>query len=427
MIRQGAISVKVCETERAITNFPGVVALANLAARLGVLEDLEDLLPAKERARGYANSAAAFDMMCIGWSGGGHIDDLEQLRADAGLERLLGRKVMAFSTGLEFLRRIQYDGLDALGAANQRMLAKLAQHTGTTTATLDCDASLFTSSNANARMSYKGERGYMPMLAFWDELGVVVHDDFRHGNAAPGGDALAFLKAALAHVPAGVETINVRSDSAWYQAELLDYCQEQGVGFCIGANRDEAVKQAIMAIEEDNWQRIDPGGEPADDTPYVREWASETVHTLNQSGHSYRLVVIRKERWQDDLFEGPYVYHALITNMDLPLQDQIAWYRRRGECERRIGELKWDFDLRVLPSSDFFVNAAYMRLMTLAYNLFIALKTLALPDDYKPLRLKKLLFKLLAIPAVVTYHARRVWLKLPRGHPDTKIFATAIG
>ena len=55
-----------------------------------------------------------------------------------------------------------------------------------------------------------------------------------------------------------------------------------------------------------------------------------------------------------------------------------------------------------MTSSDFFVNANYVRLMTLAHNLSIALKTL--------------LFRLLAIPAVVTRHVRRLRLKLPRGH-----------
>ena len=61
-------------------------------------------------------------------------------------------------------------------------------------------------------MSYKGERGYMPMLAFWNELSMVVHDDFRNGNASPGSDALAFLEATVAQLPAAVNTINVRSD-----------------------------------------------------------------------------------------------------------------------------------------------------------------------------------------------------------------------
>jgi len=59
----------------------------------------------------------------------------------------------------------------------------------------------------------------------------------------------------------------------------------------------------------------------------------------------------------------------------------------------------------------------YLRLMTLAYNLFIALKLLVLPADFRTLRLKTLLFRLLGIPALVMRHARRVWLKLPAAIP----------
>jgi IS4 transposase len=127
--------------------------------------------------------------------------------------------------------------------------------------------------------------------------------------------------------------------------------------------------------------------------------------------------VIRKERLQDDLFYGPYLYTALITNMEMPLEEQIAWYRRRGQCENQIKELKWDFELRVLPSGDFFVNATYLRIITLAYNLFVALKTLMLPEPYRALRLKTFLFRLLGLPALIVHHARRLLLKLPRGHP----------
>jgi len=426
MIRQRSISVKLGETDAAVTNFPGVVALANVAQRLGLFDDLDSLLAPKQRDRGLANSAAVFDLMCIPLSGAERIDDLGQMRKDAGLTRLLGRKVIAPSTAHDFLRRIRYDGLEGLAHARRRMLRRMAKRTGTTTATLDCDASLFTSSGKNARMSYKGERGYMPMLAFWEELGVVVHDDFRNGNASPGSEALLFLKETLAQLPPEVTTVTIRSDSAWYQADVLDFCEEHGHGFCIGADRDEAVQQAMMTIDEDAWQQINVPSEPGDTEQYVRQWAAETVHTLNNSQHAYRLIVIRKERRQDDLFEGPYTYHVLITNMDLPLEEQIAWYRKRGQCENQIKELKWDFELRVLPSGDFFVNAVYLRIITLAYNLFVALKKLVLPAPYRVLHLKTLLFRLLGVPALVAYHARRLWLKLPRGHPHAAAFQAAV-
>ena len=423
MIRQSAISVKLEESKIFATNFPGVVPLARLAESFGLFRDLEELLPAKQRRRGYSNSQSVFDLMCIPFAGGECIEDLDRLRADAGLSRLLGRKVIASSTAHEFLRRIMYDGLDGLAKVRSRMLSRMAKAGNVTTATLDCDASLFASSGKNARMSYKGVRGYMPMLAFWDELGTVAHDDFRNGNESPGSRALEFLKDTLAQLPDSVKHINIRSDSAWHQSGIFDFCDDNGHGFCIGASRDEAVNKGIGSIKEGDWQRINLSADPSDDEPYVREWAAETVHTLNASDRAYRMIIIRKERLQDDLEYGPYRYHVLITNMELPLEEQIAWYRMRGRCEQQIGELKWDFELRVLPSGDYFVNAIYLRIMTLAYNLFVALKQIALPGEYKKCRLKKIMFHLLRIPAIIICHARRLVMKLPRGHPGAKLFA----
>ena len=137
MIRQDAIAVKVEETDAAVTNFPGVAPLANLGKRLGRFDDLDALLPGKQRDRGLANSAAVFDLMCIPLSGAQCIEDLDRLRQDKGLTRLLGRRVMASQTAHDFLRRIRYDGLEGLAQTRCRMLARMAQRTGTTTATLD--------------------------------------------------------------------------------------------------------------------------------------------------------------------------------------------------------------------------------------------------------------------------------------------------
>ena len=119
MIRQARIGVKVEETDAAVTGLGGMPALVNLAHETGLLRDLDALLPAKERRRGYTPSTAAFDLMLIPFSGGECIDDLAVLRADQGLERPLRRKVMAPSTAHDFLRRIQYVGLEGLGGARR--------------------------------------------------------------------------------------------------------------------------------------------------------------------------------------------------------------------------------------------------------------------------------------------------------------------
>jgi len=82
-----------------------------------------------------------------------------------------------------------------------------------------------------------------------------------------------------------------------------------------------------------------------------------------------------------------------------------------------IKELKYGFSLNSLPSSDFFVNALYLRIQTLGYNLISALKRLKLPETWGPFTLKTLRFRLIAVPALVVRHARRLWLKIHRGPP----------
>jgi hypothetical protein len=255
------------------------------------------------------------------------------------------------------------------------------------------------------------------MLAFWAELDVVLHDDFRQGAMAPQSDALNFLKDTVAQLPASVTEIFVRSDSAWYQREVVDHCEDHRYGFAITADKDEAVKAALTMIKNEDWQRINAPADPDDEEVYVREWACEGVHTMNESPYAYRMIFLRKERRQGDLFDGAYTYGAILTNRDLPLEALITWHRQRCNCENHIKELKHGFSLETLPSSDFFVNALYFRIQTLGYNLLSAFKRIKLPASWRSFTLKTLRFRLIAIPALVVQHARGLWLKINRDHP----------
>ena len=87
------------------------------------------------------------------------------------------------------------------------------------------------------------------------------------------------------------------------------------------------------------------------------------------------------------------------------------------DCENHIKELKHGFSLNSLPSAGFFVNALYLRIQTLGYNLISALKRIKLPESWRPFTLKTLRFRLIAIPALVVKHARGLWLKINRAHP----------
>lgn len=425
MIPQDSIRVKVVEGRDSVTGFSGVVVLSKHAQAMGLFADAERHLGwVKERRRGRSVSSMLFDLMMVPCAGGECIDDLAALGADGGLRRLLGRTVMAPSTAHDFLRTIGPAGLEDLSAVRRGQLRHASKALGVREATLDCDASLFLSKAQRAQRSYKGERGWFPMLAFCPELGMVVHDDFRQGNAPPQSDAVDFLKQSVAQLPDGLEQVCVRSDSAWYQAALLDYCHGQGYKFAVTADLDEAVKSALLEACDAPWVPLDvpPDTGDGDDSP--RQWACEWVHTLNGSKHPYRLVLLRRERRQGDLFEGMYSYGAIITNRnDLTTGELVRWHRQRCNCENHIKELKHGFGLASLPSGSFFVNAVHLRVMTLAFNLIASLKRTVLPKSWAGHTLKTLRFRLLGVPALVVRHARRLQVRLSRHWPWRDVLA----
>ncbi len=58
---------------------------------------------------------------------------------------------------------------------------------------------------------------------------ILVGTQFRDGNVHPGWEQLKQLKKVLANMPAGVEKVSLRSDSAGYQVELLKETFPEGV------------------------------------------------------------------------------------------------------------------------------------------------------------------------------------------------------
>jgi hypothetical protein len=150
---------------------------------------------------------------------------------------------------------------------------------------------------------------------------------------------------------------------------------------------------------------------------------AETVHTLNHSDRAYRLIVVREPREQLDLFEEPYIYRAIISNIpDHSGRAIFRWHRKKGDGENVIKEGKGGFAMEKLPSGSLLANAAYFQIALLAYNLVQAWKLLPLPPNWHHYTIKTLRFRLLNVAGLVVHHARQLVLKLPRGQPFFDIF-----
>ena len=118
---------------------------------------------------------------------------------------------------------------------------------------LDVDATEIEAEKQDAAWTYNHVQGYMPLVGYVN--GVCVGHQFREGNQSPGAGILEFAQSCEAALPAG-KRIYFRSDSAAYQAKVINYYSQPGRSFSITADLDVAVKREIQNLPEVAWQAL---------------------------------------------------------------------------------------------------------------------------------------------------------------------------
>ena len=123
---------------------------------------------------------------------------------------------------------------------------------------------------------------------------------------------------------------------------------------------------------------------------------------------------------------GWHKVFGVVTNRALPGDELIWWSRQRcGKGEEAHGVLKSDLAGGRLPSRLFGANAAWWAIAVLAFNLSSAMKRLVLGGEWGSKRLKAVRFALISLPGRVVRRARRLIIRLARGHPSYELLLRA--
>lgn len=399
---QTVLPFKLEATEESLTANAGLVLFGEFVRGLGLSRWLEQDMPKPGSGRGYAAQAYVTPLVLMLAGGGRSLEDLRMIERDAGLVRLLKLESMPSTDAVgDWLRRMgEGAGLEGLGRINQRIVATRLRQSGVRAHTLDADATQIVAEKQAAEFTYKGERGYMPMIGHLAEVGVIIHDEFREGNVAPASDNLGFIKACEARLPKGHRIAHVRLDAAGYQADIFNYLEATGKTFAIGARLDAATQKAIAAIPESAWKR------------YADCAVAETVHSMDGTKKAFRLIVVKHTR-QADLFDDAPRYHVIASNRVESAEDTLIWYRQRGEVsENGLKELKIGFGMERMPCGQFEANAVFFRLGVIAHNLFVLFKHSALADGWQRHQVATVRWRLFHVPGKVIRHAGAWVLKV---------------
>ncbi len=406
---QTILSFKLGITEEKLTAHAGLAIFGEFVHATGILAEANKALRGPGSGAGYMPSEYVEPLMLMLQGGGRTLEDLRVIRNDAALCELLGIQEIPSSDAVgDWLRRQgSGEGLSGLGVIRQLIVRRTLNRDTIADYTLDIDATQIVAEKETARLTYKGERGYMPIVGHLAENGLIIGEEFRQGNDAPGARNLEFIKYCAGQMPAGRRIAALRADSAAYKADIINWCEEDDkarVLFAIGADLDAGVKSVIRALSPEDWK------------PYQDGHIGETVHSMNRTKKAFRLIVIRRPAQMDLLTGSEKVserYTVIASNRIETAQETVSWYNRRGDAsENRIKDLKIGFGMERMPCGDFAANAMFFRLGTIAYNLLVLFKVSALPGQWRNVQVQTLRWRLYHVAGKVVRHGRSLMLKV---------------
>jgi len=411
---QTILNFKLESTNEKLTPRTGIAILGEYLKGMDFEKHCNNNLPKAKRNNGYSAFEFIYPLILMLHSGGRFLDDIKEIRFDRALTTLLKIKnIPTASAFTKYLRRYGDKGEEGMRKINKTYLKQFLKTIKGEELILDIDATFIEAHKNTAKWSYKDAPGYMPMVGHINN-GYVVDVDFREGNEAPASKNLEFIKQCELQLPLGKKFDRFRADSASYQANIFNYCDEKNILYTVTAKKNRSMFNSIKSIKNEEWQTFSK-----------REKIAEFTHAMQDTNNAFRMIVIKKditpilptlEGYISDevmMQHQDEIYYCIATNdNDLAPQEIIKLHRQRGETsENKIKELKNGFNMSYLPSSNLEANAFYFYIGTLAYNLFLLFKQI-LDSNLQKHTIKTIRYKLYNIAGKVTSHARDTILKV---------------
>lgn len=426
------------EPEGDLTPVAGVALWGPLLDRLNLIGVADERQLRPIGRGGYTGGQCYRALTEILLAGGDFLAD-RSLLADPATTALRGDNALpSVPTLWRFLAGADLGRVAKAAAVNRTMLrrawaAGAAPHGDRLT--IDPDATrvaVYGSGKEGSAFARGGQTALSPLVGVVGETGDVLALRARGGAANDGRAMGSFIDECVRAVPPGARDryrLWIRVDSAGYQDQVVAAAERHGADFTVTAKQYRPVADKIHALATDPDTVWNPalGRETA-----AGSQIAETTTVL--LGRQLRLIVRRQPRAAgeqlaiDDL-DG-WRLHAIITNIDaerMTAAEVEADHRLRGGIpEDTIRALKNDYGMLHAPVQPFYGNWLYWQATALAHNIALWLRTLALPENYRRVRGKRLRLGFLNVAARLIRHGRRLHLRFSAAYPRRQAFINAL-
>lgn len=414
MIEKRIIKTEGCD--KKFSALGGIFTYDQLIKNMLLESKLVDMLPKNKIEPSTTSSFDKFKALCLGFVAGSDcLDDMEKLSCDMGFKEILGHVNAAITYG-DYLRDfslLQIRGLRHKLIENALEL-RCKSFSKEKDFVLDLDSTPCRQHGKKMEgleFNYKND-WCLDSIQAYDQLGFQYYIDVRPGATYSSNDAVTIIHEIFKRVP---EALNkyFRGDSAFSTVDVFNAVMNKEAKFAI-AMKENVYEPLLHKI--DKWKKSK--------LKFHDGRKLEIGHTIfwpKDCRGAVRVIAIRalKEDKQRSLFKiDSYDYFVCATNIgqhEMGNEKIIKFYRKRGQAENYIKELKYGFDARHWPCQRLNANKVYGIISGFAYNLmrYMAYKI----DNEKVPYSKMIRFRTVFLACQVIRHARYTTLKF---HYDVK-------
>lgn len=405
-------------TNRKISPWGGIKYFQKTYVTSGTKSFLSTLdLPKPGSNRGYDPVELVEGFLTSVVLGARRLEHSGMLRTDQVVSEIFGWKkgMASASTFSRFMDKFDVDRNDRVFPA---LMKYILNQVPIRYMTIDIDSTVITryGNQEEAIKGYNpGKRGrpsHNPIMAFSDELKMVVNAWMRSGDSHSTTDAVDFLEETFQIVPRNNVGL-LRGDGGFYSDKIMSYLEEgqDPITYIFRAKMTGALCAKIIRIRK--WHQ--------NNSVFKYGSYSEIKYKGSKWKKARRMIIVRIPKRQEptgqqEIFReyeqlAQYDYMAFVTNSKDSAVEIHRRYNQRGDSENRIKELKYDYAIDGFALKHFGAMEAAFRFIMVAFNLMSIFKQAIMTSEIHH-RLSTIKFQCIAIGSYLVKNGRKLKMKL---------------
>jgi Transposase DDE domain group 1 len=405
-------------TSRKISPWGGIKYFQQTYEKTGLKGYLNlQPLPTPGSNRGYQATDIIEGFMTSVVLGAKRLDHSGMLRSDEVVREIFGWKkgMASASTFSRFFSKFDIEMNDEVFPA---IMKYFFDQMSVEKMTVDIDSTVITRYGEQecAIKGYNPQKrnraSHHPIMAFCDELKMVVNAWMRSGNSHSLTQCDEFLEETIGIIGEGRIGL-LRGDVGFYSDKIMRLLEdrEQPIPYIFRAKMTGPIRNAL--VKRSRWY--------SNDDVIKGSCYREIKYKASKWEKPRRIILVRipdnyKKSIQGELFEeyadlSKYRYCAYVTNSALPAVTIHLLYTKRGDAENRIKELKYDYGIDGFALHSFAGMEAAFRFTMVAFNIMALFKQ-AIMTSPKHHRLSTVRFQCIAIGSYLVKSGRKKIMKL---------------